>query len=465
MSAPTLFILFPLALSIILYLLQEKRVMVTRIALGVSFFLALVAYIQPLGGRIAIGSLSVNLQNSISFLGRALTLSNSDRFLLVVIYLIAAFWFGGANIAQTPKMFVPVVLAITAIMVGALAVEPFIYAAVLLELAAILTIPLLLTRNQSAGAGILRFFIYQAIALPVILLAGWMLEGSQASVSNEVQLRQASILLGLGFSFWLAVFPFHPWVPLVMKESHPYSAGFLLCMQSVVYIVIVIDYLNGFIWLRDTEALYPILRTVGAVMVATGGIWAAFQQDVRRLFGYIVIIVNGFALIGIGMHTASGLLTLYYKFLPQMVAMGIFALSLSIMMRNDQDSEFSRFTGAFKQKPFAAGAMILAIFSLAGLPLLASFPTRMEQFELLASVSLVTLIWVLVGVGGLIFAGARLMATMIGENGVEWRVTERPGEIILLGLGTLTLFTFGLFPNIISEALNRLLAIIPYLNL
>jgi len=34
-----------------------------------------------------------------------------------------------------------------------------------------------------------------------------------------------------------------------------------------------------------------------------------------------------------------------------------------------------------------------------------------------------------------------------------------------LGLGTLTLFTFGLFPNIISEALNRLLAIIPYLNL
>jgi len=214
-------------------------------------------------------------------------------------------------------MFVPVGLAITAIMVGALAVEPFIYAAVLLELAAILTIPLLLTRNQSAGAGILRFFIYQAIALPVILLAGWMLEGSQASVSNEVQLRQASILLGLGFSFWLAVFPFHPWVPLVMKESHPYSAGFLLCMQSVVYIVIVIDYLNGFIWLRDTEALYPILRTVGAVMVATGGIWSAFQQDVRRLFGYIVIIVNGFALIGIGMHTASGLLTLYYKFLPQ----------------------------------------------------------------------------------------------------------------------------------------------------
>lgn len=464
MSAPLLYIVVPLTLSLILYLLQERRVLVARVAVGVSLFLAIVAFIQPIGGTVSIGSFALNFQNSLTLLGRSLNLQNSDRFLLVVIWFSAALWFGGANIAQTPKMYVPVGLAITSIMVAAMAVEPFIYAAVLLELAAILTMPLLLSRNQTAGQGILRFFIFQAIALPVILLAGWILGSSQASVSNESQLQQASILLGLGFAFWLGVFPFHPWVPLVMKESHPYTAGFLLCMQSVVFIVIVIDYLNGFIWLRDNTLLYPILRTVGTIMVATGGIWSAFQQDVRRIYGYVVIMLNGFALISIGLNSSAGLRSVYDMFLPQVIALAIFALSLTIMLKDSaaHETEFTR--GAFKRTPVAASAMILSVFSLAGLPLLASFPVRMGMFELLAPQSLITLIWVFVGVGGLIFAAARVMSTMIGEREIAWQVTEKPGEIILLGVGILALYVMGIFPQSVSGVFSSLLQSIPYLQ-
>lgn len=464
MSAPILFVLFPLAVAVVLFLVQERRALVARVAVGVSLFLALVAFLQPIGSLITIGPLSISFQESITFLGRALTLQNSDRFILTVVFLSAALWFGGANIAQTPKMFIPVGLAIASIMIAALAVEPFLYAAVLLELAAILTIPLLLTRSQSAGAGILRFFIFQAIALPVILLAGWILGGSQASVSNVTQLLAASVLLGLGFSFWLAVIPFHPWVPLVMKESHPYSAGFLLCMQSVVFIVIIIDYLNGFIWLRDNAALYPILRTIGTFVVATGGILAAFQQDVRRLFGYIVIMVNGFALAIIGLNTGAALSVLYYKFLPQVVALAIFALSLSIIMKEYPDTSFQNLKGALKKKPFTSGAMMIAILSLAGLPVFASFPTRMEAFEMLADVSRLALIWEFVGLGGLFFAIARLMATLIGEKETEWQITEKPSEIILLGFGTAAILIMGLFPQAVSSILTRLLEIIPYLS-
>ena len=464
MSAPVFFILVPLVLSLLLYLLQERRVLVGRVAVAASLFLAIVAFIQPIGGSIAMGSFSLNFQNSLSLLGRSLNLQNSDRFLLVLIWFSAALWFGGANMAQTPKMFVPVGLAITSIMVAALAVEPFIYAGVLLELAAILTIPLLLSRNQAAGQGILRFFIFQAIALPVILLAGWILGGSQASVSNENQLQQAAILLGLGFAFWLGVFPFHPWVPLVMKESHPYTAGFLLCMQSVVFIVIVIDYLNGFIWLRDNTILYPILRTVGVIMVATGGIWSAFQQDVRRLYGYVVIMLNGFALISIGLKSSAGLLAVYDVFLPQIVALAIFALSLTILLKDSDVVEPEFIQGVFKRKPVATSAMMLAVLSLAGLPLLASFPPRMGMFELLAPQSLVTLIWALVGVGGLIFASARVMSMTIGARETSWQVTEKPGEIIFLGLGILALFVMGIFPQSVSGVFGNLLENIPYLQ-
>lgn len=464
MSAPILYVILPFVLSVVLFLVQERKALVARIAVGVSLFLAMAAFLQPIGSVLTIGTLSISFQESITFLGRALTLQNSDRFILLVIYLSAAFWFGGANTAQTPKMFIPVGLAISSLMVAALAVEPFIYAAVLLELAAILTIPLLLTRYQSAGAGILRFFIFQAIALPVILLAGWILGGSQASVSNETQLRDASILLGLGFSFWLAVIPFHPWVPLVMKESHPYSAGFLLCMQSVVFIVIIIDYLNGFIWLKDNTALYPILRTIGTFVVAAGGILAAFQQDARRLFGYLVIMVNGFALIVIGLNTAGVLNALYYKFLPQVVGLAIFALSLSIILKEYPDTDFIYLKGALKKNPFAIGAMMISILSLGGLPGFASFPSHMEILESLADTSITSLIWVIVGLGGLFFAAARLLANLIGEKEARWQITEKPSEIILLGLGTAAILVMGFFPQTVSSIMTRLLEIIPYLS-
>jgi len=464
MSAPLLFIIVPLAVAVLLFLIQNHRVMTSRIAVILCLVLALVAFAQPIGNHIVLGSLAINFKDNMEILGRGFYLQNSDRFILVFIFLSAAVWFGGANTAQTPRMFVPVGLAITSIMIGAMAVEPFLYAAVLLELAAILTIPLLLTRNQLAGAGILRFFIFQAIALPVILLAGWMLGDSQGTISNEAQLTQASILLGLGFSFWLAVFPFYPWVPLVMKESHPYTAGFILCMQSVVVIVIIMDYLNGFIWLRDTAALYPILRIVGTVMVVTAGVWAAFQQDARRLFGYVVIIENGFALVSIGLRSALAFKSLYYQFIPHMTALAVFALSLAVMMKELPDTEYKDLKGLLKRKPFAAGAMLVSLFSLMGLPVLASFPSRMAQFELLAPVSTPTLIWLFAGLGGLFLAAIRILTTLIGDNETHWQISEKPGEIILLSLAVFSLLLMGMFPQILSSLFSPLLTLISFLS-
>jgi len=121
-------------------------------------------------------------------------------------------------------------------------------------------------------------------------------------------------------------------------------------MQSVVVIVIIMDYLNGFIWLRDTAALYPILRIVGTVMVVTAGVWAAFQQDARRLFGYVVIIENGFALVSIGLRSALAFKSLYYQFIPHMTALAVFALSLAVMMKELPDTEYKDLKGLLKAK-------------------------------------------------------------------------------------------------------------------
>jgi len=103
MSAPLLFIIVPLAVAVLLFLIQNHRVMTSRIAVILCLVLALVAFAQPIGNHIVLGSLAINFKDNMEILGRGFYLQNSDRFILVFIFLSAAVWFGGANTAQTPR--------------------------------------------------------------------------------------------------------------------------------------------------------------------------------------------------------------------------------------------------------------------------------------------------------------------------------------------------------------------------
>jgi len=86
MSAPLLFIIVPLAVAVLLFLIQNHRVMTSRIAVILCLVLALVAFAQPIGNHIVLGSLAINFKDNMEILGRGFYLQNSDRFILVFIF-------------------------------------------------------------------------------------------------------------------------------------------------------------------------------------------------------------------------------------------------------------------------------------------------------------------------------------------------------------------------------------------
>ena len=104
---------------------------------------------------------------------------------------------------------------------AARAVEPFLFGAVRVEIAVLVSIPMLVPPGTRPGRGVLRYLIFQTLALPVILLAGWAFNIVQIYPENQAALARASIFLGLGFAFWLGVFPFYTWIPMLSEESHP----------------------------------------------------------------------------------------------------------------------------------------------------------------------------------------------------------------------------------------------------
>jgi formate hydrogenlyase subunit 3/multisubunit Na+/H+ antiporter MnhD subunit len=447
MSAPLIWIISPLVVSVGLWFMQKRTRAVLWIALIVCGFLGLAALLQPIGGILKIGPISLEIKTTVIILGRNFILENKDRFFLAFIYSAAIFWFLGSRISDTPNKFIPLSLAIISLLTAALAVEPFLYSAILIEIAVIISLPLLLSRGKPIGKGVLRYLIYQSLAMPFILFSGWMLSGAQANPSDTALLQMAALLLGLGFAFWLAVFPFHIWIPELAEETHSYIAGFLLSILPPVYLLIIIKYLNGLIWLKDAAFLSPTLQAVGAVMIVTGGIWAAIQTNLKRLFGFAVIIESGYALICISLQNQSGNELFYLSLFPHMLALGVMAYALTVLQRHDIKPDLANLSGMLHKFPAVFLGILSSLFTIIGLPLFAGFSLNLGLFESLSE-NLSLLIWMFFGFAGLTVAAFRLLITLIGDTGGSWSISESTGDLFFLSMGIFVLILMGVFPSV-----------------
>ncbi len=199
MSAPVIWILIPLLCGVfILFGLRER---VSAIVGGtIATVLAMTALILPIDTALLIGSVSIKISPAIQFFGRSFVLNAADGTLLAVIYGLAALWFLGTEASGTAHRFVSLGLIIISLLIASIAVEPFLFAALLIEMAAMLVIPLLVPLNQRPGRGVMRFLIYQTLAMPFILFSGWMLAGVEASPGDISLTTQAGTMLGLGFA-------------------------------------------------------------------------------------------------------------------------------------------------------------------------------------------------------------------------------------------------------------------------
>ncbi|WP_345344634.1 hypothetical protein [Candidatus Villigracilis affinis] len=151
MSAPVIWILVPfLAGVLILFLLQER---VSSFVGGVvSMLLALTALIFPIDTALLLGTVSIKISASVQFFGRSFALNTADGPLLAIIYGLATLWFFGTQASGTANRFVSLGLMIVALLTASIAVEPFLFAALLITMAAMLVIPLLVPLHQRPGS-------------------------------------------------------------------------------------------------------------------------------------------------------------------------------------------------------------------------------------------------------------------------------------------------------------------------
>ncbi|KAA3643265.1 MAG: hypothetical protein DWQ07_22375 [Chloroflexi bacterium] len=478
MTAPFLWIAMPLGLAVVLFFLRAWPRAIAFVGAGLSLVLAFAAWQLPLDAPVALGVTTLRVSSTLEVLGRSFTISDVDRPLLVVLFLLSAAWSLGAVLARPVNLFVPVSLAITSLLIAALSVEPFLYAALLIEIAVLLSVPLLVPPGQRPGRGVFRFLAFQTIGMPFILFVGWLLVGVEASPSDLDLVVRAAVLIGLGFAFLLAVFPFHSWLPMLGEEADPFVVAFLALMLPGVVSLFAMGFLNRYAWLRDSADVYSLLAIQGAVMVLLGGLGAALQKNLGKVLGYTALFEIGLSLLSISLVDQHGTGFFFALLLPRSLALIVLGIGVS-RLKHLTGGGLTRadLRSLGWQHPAVSISVLVALFTLAGVPLLAAFPVRLGLWMALAGQSLWLAGAALLGGGGLLLSGLRFLLTLISQPDPEEEkvevftpdqedaYTQTPVFLrwFLFGIGSFALLLIGIFPQWVYPLLADLQAIFPQL--
>jgi len=471
MTTPTIWIFLPVLFSLLLILVHRLHKLSVWIVCTISLLLAVVAMIFPQNLDLRLFGRNFLFDDTFLILNRALIITGTELKTVAMLYLFSFLWNIAGMRFSVSRWFQTISLTITALWVSALAVEPFLYAALIVELIVLISVVLLTPRGEQAGSGVMRYLVLQTIALPFILLSGWMVTGIESAPSASTLILRGAVLILIGFSLWLAVFPLHTWLPMLADKTHPWVFSFVFLMQQSSLSIFLLKVLDQFAWLRNLNGVFPAMQWVGVLTVLAGGVLASLQTKVNRILAYLILIETGYSVLAIGLISQGGGEALALSFLPRALAYLQYAYTLSSIQQvtPEMDGGFSSLRGLFTRLPFHSMSLIISLLSLLGLPALGLFPARRMLWNSGAGLTLHYTPLLGLAVAGMALFILRLMDTLLttDPNTPSPTLTAQGEEsiwqILVLCFFTLLSLLVGIFPHVF---LNPFLGILePFIHL
>lgn len=199
----------------------------------------------------------------------------------------------------------------------------------------------------------------------------------------------AIIFFVVALFFKLSAAPFHMWAPDVY-EGAPTSvtAFFAIVPKIAIFTVIIRIFFNVFyiFFLSWQNVLF--FSAVLSIMLGTLG--AFYQKKIKRLLAYSAISHIGYMLLAFSTGTIEGLQSLFFYIIVYMVvSISFFSILLSLrvqpqnVLKNMEDKKLvylSDLIGLSKQNAVLAISIALIFFSMAGIPPLAGFFSKLYVF-------------------------------------------------------------------------------------
>lgn len=236
-----------------------------------------------------------------------------------------------------------------------------------------------LRRDEAMGhEASLKYFLVGIFASAVMIFGvALMYSAIQATyVADMINvlpgvLDHPAVIIGLlltlcGFFFKLAVFPFHFWAPDVYQGAANQATAFIATASKVAAIAILIRLVA--VTGAGSVYLVHVLVTLAIVSMTVGNLAAIVQKDFKRLLAYSTVAHAGYVLIGILSMNAAGYASAIFYATALLVMKFTVFLVLVKVADDGRNLDISQLAGLHQRSPLLAMALMVAIFSLAGIP-------------------------------------------------------------------------------------------------
>lgn len=310
---------------------------------------------------------------------------------------------------------------------------------------------------KSTEAG-LKYFVLGALSSGLLLYGASLVYGYAGTTlfSGIIQTAQhgevsLGLLFGLvfliaGMAFKVSAVPFHMWTPDVYEGAPTPITAFFATAPKVaamgLFARVLHDAFGGAV--SDWSQIVALLSVLSMFL---GAVAAIGQTNIKRLMAFSSIAHMGYALMGLAAGTVLGVQAMLI-YMAIYVTMNIGTFAFVLMMERDGQpvTEISSLNMYARKEPGRALAMLVLLFSLAGVPPMLGF---FGKFYVLRAAYEAGLAWL--AVAGVIasvigaFYYLRIVFYMYfgeenegaldtGTNPVLWGLLMASAAVMLLGV-------------------------------
>jgi NADH-quinone oxidoreductase subunit N len=245
---------------------------------------------------------------------------------------------------------------------------------------------------RSTEAGV-KYFVLGSVASGMLLFGSSLIYGFCGGTAF-VQISRALLdgrggeigtIIGLvfvvaGLAFKVSAVPFHMWTPDVYEGAPtPVTALFAVAPKIAAMSLLVSVLMGPF---KPLFVQWQQIIVVASVLSMALGAFAALrQQNIKRLMAYSSIGNVGYILLGLASGSEKGIeAVVFYLAIYLVMTLGVFATILMMKRRDVMLEDISDLAGLARNQPLMAFALLIFMFSLAGIPPLAGFWGKLYIF-------------------------------------------------------------------------------------
>jgi NADH-quinone oxidoreductase subunit N len=245
---------------------------------------------------------------------------------------------------------------------------------------------------RSTEAGV-KYFVLGSVASGMLLFGASLIYGfcggtafveiSKALIDGrggEIGTVIGLVFVVAGLAFKVSAVPFHMWTPDVYEGAPtPVTALFAVAPKIAAMSLLVSVLMGPF---KPLFAQWQQIIVVASVLSMALGAFAALrQQNIKRLMAYSSIGNVGYILLGLAAGSEKGIQSVvFYLAIYLVMTLGVFATILLMKRRGVMVEGVGDLAGLARSQPMMAFALLLFMFSLAGIPPLAGFWGKLYIF-------------------------------------------------------------------------------------